>query len=98
MQGTVAVPLEITPLIGGTGTPFIVTWASTTAPVGFEYDVQVVRPRGRAFADWLVGQSARSGTFTPDAGTGTYRFRARLQSTSSGQASGWSEVVTIQVA
>jgi glucose/arabinose dehydrogenase/plastocyanin len=97
MQGIVAVPMQITPSAGGTGAQFTVTWAATPAPAGFDYDVQLLRPGWRSFVDWRANQTARNGTFSPDAGIGTYRFRARLQKTAGGQASGWSDLVSIQV-
>ena len=97
MQGIVSVPMQVSPSAGGTSAQFTVTWAATTAPAGFNYDVQVLRPGSRAFFDWRVDQTVRNGTFTPDAGSGTYRFRARLQKTAGGQASGWSDLISIQV-
>lgn len=80
---------------GGVGTTFTVTWA--TAPVaGFVFDVQIKRP-GATWADWKTGVTTLSSTFLPDVGTGQYSFRARIRSTSSGRASGYSPAATITV-
>ena len=88
MQGVVSVPMQISPSAGGTGAQFTVTWAATTAPAGFDYDVQVLRPGSRCSSTGVSIRPPRNGTFSPDTGIGTYRFRARLQKTAGGQAWG----------
>jgi plastocyanin len=95
-SATVNVALGISPLSGSTTTPFTVLWSSAPPPSGDVFDIQVQRPGG-SFTDWLVGQTATSAAFTPDAGTGTYSFQARLRNTSSGATSGWSPPTSISV-
>jgi streptogramin lyase len=96
-KGTVKVPMKVQPTSGGPSTPFTVTWASGTAPAGFLYDVQIQRPGSGSFVDWQVGVTAKSTTFTPDAGVGVYQFHARLRKVAGGKASGYSAAKKITV-
>jgi alpha-tubulin suppressor-like RCC1 family protein len=73
---------------GTTSTPFDLTWGSHRAPVGYRYVVAVHRP-GQAWSRWKHTRVG-SGTFTPDAGTGTYWFRCRLKRMSDDASTGWS--------
>ena len=81
MKGTVQTALFISPKIGGVTTSFKIGWALGTIPTGYNMDVQISRPGGPGFVDWKVDQTGTQtrSTFTPDAGTGVYLFRARLQ-------------------
>jgi hypothetical protein len=63
----------------------------------FTFDVQIKRPGSASFVSWMNGVSDLSSTFTPDGGTGTYRFRARLHNTGNGAHSGYSASVLIKV-
>jgi uncharacterized repeat protein (TIGR01451 family) len=83
---TVKVPLIVAPTSGAVSTPFTVTWSSTTAPSGFVFDVQIRRPGTSTWRSWKTGQTSRSAVFTPDAGAGTYRFRARMRNVAGGSA------------
>lgn len=96
-SGNVKVPVLISPATGRRTTNFTVTWASATAPTGYVYDVQVKRPGATAFVNWKTGQTARSSAFVPDAGTGTYQFRARLRKPAVAKASGYSAAKSISV-
>jgi plastocyanin len=99
MRGTVAVGLRVNPTSGTTSTTFTVTWATAAGiPANYNEDVQILRPGATGFANWRVNQTgtAVSSTFTPDAGPGTYKFRARLQK-GTGGASGYSAAVTVTV-
>jgi M6 family metalloprotease-like protein len=96
-SGSVKVPLQITPAAGGVTTRFTVTWASAAAPSGYVYDVQVKRPGATSFVNWKVGQTARSGSFVPDAGAGRYTFRARLRKPAVAKASVYSTGKSIGV-
>jgi len=89
IAGTIRIPLDIRPGSGRQTRPFDVIWASGPLPGGFVEDVQVRRP-GASYVDWLIGQTRRSATFTPDGGTGTYVFRARLRRLSNGAHSQYS--------
>jgi hypothetical protein len=51
-------------------------------------------PGSSEFLDWAIGTTFPSGTFIPDDGPGTYRFRSRLRSTE-GPATDWSPPVSI---
>jgi Tol biopolymer transport system component len=95
-RGKVAVPTTVSPGAGDKRTAFLVVWGSAAPPDGFVTDVQSRRPGGEWTA-WRSDVTAFSATFRPDAGAGTYRFRARLQSLATGQASGWSPVATLTV-
>ena len=95
--GSVAVPVTLTPATGTTGTHFAVRWASAAPPSGYLADVQILRPATSVWADWQPGTAATSASFTPDAGLGTYRFRARLRNTANGHTSGWSSTASISV-
>ena len=95
--GSVKVPVTAKPKSGGTSTGFTLTWAAGPPPAGFVFDVQVKRPGHSSFVDWKHGTSALSAKFTPDAGKGTYSFRARLRKASSGAVSGYSAALKIKV-
>jgi sugar lactone lactonase YvrE len=77
-KGSVSVPVIVRPTHGTTTGTFTITWATTRAPVGLRYEVQVERPGATTFTPWKKGV-APSATFVPDAGAGTYRFRARVR-------------------
>lgn len=99
MHGSVAVGLRVNPASGTTSTTFTVTWATAAGvPANYNEDVQIMRPGSTTWANWKVNQTgaAISATFTPDAGTGTYKFRARLQK-GTGGASGYSAAKAITV-
>ncbi len=97
MKGTVKVPISASPGTGGTSSSFAVTWASAIPPTGYVYDVQIWRPGASFFAMWKAGSRAVSSSFVPDAGAGTYQFRARLKRTSNGKFSGYSAAAAITV-
>jgi hypothetical protein len=94
--GVVRVPMSVTPKSGGIDTVFTLTWGSISAPIGYLYDVQVKRPNSTVFEN-LTSGNVRKGSFLPDAGVGTYSFRARLRRATNGKASGWSPAATILV-
>ena len=94
---TVSVGMTAQPTSGTAATAFTLTWAAASATSGFAYDVQVSRPGPTVFADLLAGTADPSATFTPDAGVGTYAFRARIRNTGNGASSGWSGAKTITV-
>jgi plastocyanin len=96
MTGTVAVPMFSVPTSGGTTTVFTLTWAASTPPAGFVYDVQIKRPTGN-WTTWRSGQTVTTLTWTPDAGTGSYQFRARIKQSATGKFSGWSAPITIVI-
>jgi len=75
MTGTVQVIPTASPSSGTQTTEFTVTWAVAPPPAGLAYDVQIRRPGGNWVA-WKFNQSALSATFVPDAGAGSYAFRA----------------------
>ena len=86
--GAVFVPVSVSPGKGTRATTFTVTWASSTAPAGFAYDVSIRRPGGH-WRSWKTHVTRADATFRADAGRGTYRFRARLVRLS-GAHTGWS--------
>ncbi len=72
------------------GPPWQLVWSSSPGGFGFVFDVQIKRPNATGFSTWQNGVTAASAQFSPDAGAGTYSFRARLRNTGNGKASGWS--------
>lgn len=100
MKGKVGAGMRVTPATGGTGTTFKVAWADAVGvPPGFTEDVQIMRPGSTQFVSWRTGQPAGSAraNFVPDAGAGTYKFRARLNNTSTGKSSAFSAASSIKV-
>ena len=94
---SIAIGLGATPRHGSMSTTFHITWADYYAQPGFLYDAQILRPGAPDFVDWKVDQVVDEVDFTPDAGPGTYQFRARLRDVDSGAASGWSPPASIVV-
>jgi plastocyanin len=97
MTGRITVPVTASPASGGKTTAFTVRWGSAAAPAGYVYDVQVRKPGTAVFANWLLGRSSASASFTANAGAGTYTFQARLRRTSNAKFSGWSPAASISV-
>jgi hypothetical protein len=93
----VAVPVGARPSRGDIETEFKIGWASKVSPIGYVYDVQVRRPGSSMFEDWLMGSRHSSAAFIPDAGVGTYWFRARIRLQEENMGSGYSRPVAIQV-
>ncbi|HEX9235249.1 MAG TPA: plastocyanin/azurin family copper-binding protein [Actinomycetota bacterium] len=94
MTGTVTVPPKAQPRTGTTTTVFTITWAVTSVPSGFNEDIQIMRPTSTSWVAWKSNKTGTSisATFTPDAGTGTYLFRARLQNSTTNGASAYSRM------
>ncbi len=95
MGGRARVPLRAAPATGLLGKIRTVTWSTGSASVGFVFDVQVRRP-GQGWASWRKATPWPSASFLADAGTGGYRFRARLREVGVA-ASRWSQPATIRV-
>jgi plastocyanin len=97
MTGAVKVKGNAMPRMGGVTTNFKITWAKTAIPAGYVVNVQIARPGG-GFTAFLTGTTALSTMFTPDAGTGMYKFRAQLQKSGSPTLkSGFSPAISISV-
>jgi plastocyanin len=95
MGGRVSVPMRVAPATGSLHKARTVTWATGPAPDGFVYDVQIRRP-GSGWTSWRSAAVEPSASFLADAGTGTYRFRARLHDPGVA-ASRWSQPAAIEV-
>jgi plastocyanin len=95
MGGRVTVPMRVHRIHDAPTRTFRLGWAAGDAAIGFVYDVQIRRP-DRHWADWQSGLAARGMSFTPTAGPGTYRFRARMRSLAGGQAL-WSPAAQFHV-
>jgi hypothetical protein len=95
MTGQVRVPMAVTPRSGDLDSTFTVTWAANHAPTGHVFDIQIKRPSA-GWSNWRIAQTLETATFGPDAGVGTYQFRARYRVVR-GAASGWSRPFTIVV-
>jgi hypothetical protein len=94
---TVKVPTLAVPKTGMATTTFTITWATAPPPTGIVFDVQIKRPGSTQFVAWKPGVVTLAGTFVPDAGTGTYQFRARVRSPGLAAQSGYSAPVSIKV-
>jgi hypothetical protein len=97
MTGTVIVPVKAEPLSGGVSTEFTITWAADHAPSGFAFDVQIRRPGSTRWKPWLILQNQNASGFVPDAGVGTYSFRARYHNTTTDAKSRYSPPQSITV-
>jgi plastocyanin len=96
MQGSVKVPVELSDTGGPRAATFTVTWGAAALPSGYVADVQVKRPGATRYVMWKKGVTSRSASFTPDAGAGSYLFRARLRKPANGTHSTYSPVATYQ--
>src|SRR5439155_24716299 len=97
LTGVFKAPVQVSPTSGSKTTQYTITWASKTAPAGYVYDVQIKRPGQVSFGNLKTDQTATSATFIPDAGSGVYQFRGRLELVSTGATTGWSGGATISV-
>jgi Tol biopolymer transport system component len=98
MSGTIKVPMSAVPRTGSETTQFTITWAvAPSPPVGYDIDVQIFRPGASDWVAWKSNVSIKFSNFTPDAGTGTYSFRARLEKADQLTFSDWSTPVSITV-
>jgi len=93
--GVVTVRIGTSPHRGHLATSFTITWASHVADTGFAYDVQIRRPDG-SWRSWKHHVMRASDAFSPNAGRGTYRFRARLVRVGVDHT-GWSPASSIKV-
>ncbi len=96
MTGRIHVPMQAAPKRGSLRRVYTLTWASASASAGFAYDVRVKRPK-RGWRGWRSGVTGAEATYRPHAGKGMYRFEARLRRTDTGDASLWSDAVSISV-
>jgi uncharacterized repeat protein (TIGR01451 family) len=82
-----ATTINISPTVVGPGpyttSGFVIAWSSQPLPAGYDEDIQVQLPGSTTWTTWLMNQTGASATYTPANGTGTYKFRARLQKTGS---------------
>jgi plastocyanin len=97
MRGSVQIPVSVSPMSGGVGTPFTITWASGSPPSGYAYDVQLRRAGSTTWLYYRQGTATTGALFTPDAGVGTYSFQARIRQVATGRAAAFSTPVSITV-
>ncbi|MEA2581191.1 MAG: hypothetical protein QOE83_2083 [Actinomycetota bacterium] len=83
---TISVPLKISPRSGGTRTTFSVTWSSLAPPAGASFTVQIKRPGTIKWRSWQTANIGTHANFKPDAGIGTYQFRAKMVNASGSSA------------
>ncbi len=93
---TVSAPLQASPATGASSDSFTLEVAAAAPPSGFELVLQARRPGATGYRT-LTRTQAPSVTFTPDAGAGTYLFRARLEKTVDHSHSGWSPSASVKV-
>jgi hypothetical protein len=100
-SGAAAVPMNIKPHAGSSSTTFLVTWAPTSPPSGYGFDVQVKAPGTTSFLTWQDGVEGPAANFSSASslwtGIGAYQFRARLRKLGNDAASGWSPVLKMKV-
>jgi plastocyanin len=94
---TVKIPVQASPGSGGVTTTFTIVWSATAPDAGYVFDIQIMKPGATQWAKWKTGQTTTSATFVPDAGAGTYSFRARLRNLSNNKATGYSTPASITV-
>lgn len=98
MIGTVGVKMSASATTATATTQIALTWSSLAAvPSGYVADVQILRPGARKWATWKQSVTVGSGVFTPDAGAGSYGFRARLRKVANANTSGWSPLLAIAI-
>lgn len=66
-------------------------------PGGWVVDVQVAIPGVAEFGLWQQAVTTTSASYSPKAGNGVYRFRARLRHATDPGASDWSPVAAVNV-
>jgi uncharacterized repeat protein (TIGR01451 family) len=91
------VPMKASPSTGSVSTSFTLTWATAAPPAGYAEDVQVTYPGTSTWVTLFKATTATSGTFVPNNGTGSYKFRARFRSTTNSGASSYTTNATITV-
>ncbi len=88
----ITVPVRL-PASATVGVPFLVTWALVPPASGIVFDVQVKVPGASGYVSFMSGTSL-AGNYTPLT-PGSYRFRARLRSPASGDATLYSRPAPI---
>lgn len=96
MKGSLKAGVRVSPWAGSVTSAFTLRWTLGAPPIGYAYDVQLQRPGSTTWRMLANDTSQPSVSFAPDAGVGTYRFRARLQRVG-GKASGYSGAAAISV-
>ncbi len=95
--GLITVPMRARPLKGDTSTPFEVIWA-TSVPQGYAYNVYYSQPgTPDHWKPLAVAATNPSTTFMPDAGPGTYLFRAQMRNMATAKRAGYSPAKPITV-
>jgi plastocyanin len=97
LTGTVKAPVIVSPTSGGTTTTFTIQWATAPPAAGDVYDVQIQRPGSTTWSNWIMGTATMQSSFVPDAGRGTYSFKAHVKQSSSGNSCTYSSAVSITV-
>jgi Tol biopolymer transport system component len=97
-EGNIVVPILVIPDASAESTSLQVIWSAAPPPEGWVFDVRIKRPGASAFTLWKANETEIQAVFTPDAGPGTYQFRARLRPTETTVKTGYSPVTGITVA
>jgi hypothetical protein len=97
-KGKVRVPVLVTK-VSRTTNEAKVTWARQAPPSGFGFDVEIQSPGSTDWGTWQSGVSSQDAVFGPSdplwAGTGRYKFRARLRQLTTNDAAGFSAAKSI---
>lgn len=97
MKGTLKAPMILEPASGGTSTVFTITWGTQPPPSGYVYDVKMRKPGSTKWTMWKSDVTTFTATFVPDAGKGTYDFKAHIQKLSNGKTVKYSAFKSITV-
>jgi hypothetical protein len=89
-------PGEDLPAAGGTGVVRTVTWA-VEDPAAATSSTSRSAPGTAPGCNWRTGVTTLSDAFTPDAGNGTYKFKARLRNTANNTHSQYSAAKAVSV-
>ncbi len=88
---------QAAPATGSTSTVFTITYGDVPPPSGYGEDIQVEYPGTTSWVSVISKATGTSTTFTPNKGTGKYKFRARLRSLTNSSATAFTSGATITV-
>jgi eukaryotic-like serine/threonine-protein kinase len=97
MTGKLKAPMILSPSSGSESTTYAITWATEPPPSGYVYDVKIRRPDSTTWELWQSDVTTYTATFVPDAGKGSYDFKAHIQKVANGESATYSPFKSIVV-